>query len=159
MVLTINIMSVFTLGVVKSSHRTSDNWENGMQSSLVSMRIKQIFKIYLLAAFAILSFASVPAVAGEVEDWRRKVAQRIAKKHIYPRSALSREIEGKARVKLTMDRSGEITGYEVVQPTGQAILDKAIPKMMKKLNPLPAPPESIPDAKLSFIIPITWRLQ
>jgi len=112
-----------------------------------------------VAAFAALSMISGPASADDIKDWRVKVVKKIAKKHIYPRSAISREIEGKARVKVTLGRDGVITAYEVVQASGEAILDKAIPKMMKKLTPLPAPPASLPDANLTFVIPITWRLQ
>jgi protein TonB len=97
--------------------------------------------------------------ADDIKDWRVKVVKQIAKRHIYPRSAISREIEGRARVRVTLARSGEITNFEVIEPTGESILDKTIPKMMEKLNPLPAPPDALSDDKLTFVIPITWRLQ
>jgi len=118
------------------------------------------FMVMLLTASAVLSISVTgPVFADEVQDWRKKLAKKIAKKHIYPRAALSREIEGKARVQLVMDREGVITSYEIIQPSGQSILDKAIPKMMKKLTPLPPPPASLPAANLTLVIPITWRLQ
>ena len=130
-----------------------------MQPSLVSMRIRKTIAAITVAVMASVSMASSPVFADDIKDWRRKVVKKIAKKHIYPRSAISREIEGKARVKVTLGRDGVITNFEIVQSSGQAILDKAIPKMMKKLTPLPAPPDSLPDANLTFVIPITWRLQ
>ena len=114
----------------------------------------------LLVAFSLLVVQPLPvAEADEMLDWRKKVAKRIAKKHVYPRSAISREIEGKAKVRVTLARSGEILNYEVVTPTGQAVLDKAIPKMMKRLNPFPKPPDSLSDAQLTFLLPITWRIR
>jgi periplasmic protein TonB len=130
-----------------------------MKPSFVNRRVKKLLVSLVVAAVATISLAGTPAFADEIRDWRIKVAKKIAKKHIYPRSAISREIEGKARVKVTLARDGVITNFEIIQPTGQKILDKAIPKMMKKLTPLPSPPDSMPDAKLTFVIPITWRLQ
>jgi len=103
-------------------------------------------------------FMSVP-VEADMGKWRKSVVKRIIKNHIYPRSAISREIEGKAKVKITITRGGDITGYEVVEQSGESVLDNAIPKMMDKMNPLPAPPDELPDANLTFVIPITWRLQ
>jgi len=106
----------------------------------------------LLVAFSLLVVQPLPvAEADEMLDWRKKVAKRIAKKHVYPRSAISREIEGRAKVRVTLAR--------VVTPTGQAVLDKAIPKMMKRLNPFPKPPDSLSDAQLTFLLPITWRIR
>ena len=113
----------------------------------------------LIAGISLTTVGGGPVFADEIQDWRKKLAKRIAKKHIYPRSALSREIEGKARVKVVMDREGVITSFEVIQPSGESILDKAIPKMMKKLTPLPPPPANLPAASLTLVIPITWRLQ
>jgi len=130
-----------------------------MLSSSVQGRFKKSLVTTLVAGFVLTSMGINPAFADEIKDWRVKVVKKIAKKHIYPRSAISREIEGKARVKVTVDREGVITNFDVVQPSGESILDKAIPKMMKKLTPLPKPPASLSDDKLSFVIPITWRLQ
>jgi protein TonB len=121
--------------------------------------MKKTFTIVALAMAVSLVGMGNAANADDVKKWRVKVVKKIAKKHIYPLSAISREIEGRARVRVTLDRTGEITNFEIVEPSGQSILDKAIPKMMSKLNPLPAPPDALPDEKLSFVIPITWRLQ
>ena len=62
-------------------------------------------------------------------------------------------------MKVTIDRTGKITAYDVIEPTGEDQLDKVIPKMMEKLDPLPSPPDSLPDGNLQFVIPIAWRLQ
>ncbi|WP_417450172.1 TonB family protein [Kordiimonas sp.] len=117
---------------------------------------------YGLAAGALtvgIAAGAVPVAADEIQDWQRDIVKKIIKTHIYPRSAIAREIEGSAKVQVTIDRSGKITGYDIVEPSGQAQLDKVIPKMMEKLDPLPSPPASLPDGNLSFVIPIAWRLQ
>ncbi len=130
-----------------------------MLSNTVKSKVRGTVSLILAGFMATALVLSTPVFADDIGDWRKKVVKLIAKKHIYPRSAISREIEGKARVKVTLARNGDITNYEIVEPSGQGVLDKAIPKMMDKLNPMPAPPDSMPDANLTFVIPITWRLQ
>lgn len=130
-----------------------------MPLKLFANHIKSTALAASLVAAVSIAGISNSVQADDIKDWRVSVVKQIAKKHIYPRSAISREIEGKARVRVTLARTGEITNFEILEPTGQSILDKTIPKMMDKLNPLPAPPSSLPDDKLSFVIPITWRLQ
>ncbi len=98
-------------------------------------------------------------VHADVKDWQKKIVKKIVKSHIYPRAAIAREIEGRARVRVTIDRSGKILTFDVTEPTGKSQLDKVIPKMMKKMDPLPAPPDDVPDSNLTFTIPISWRLQ
>ncbi|MFC4348518.1 energy transducer TonB [Kordiimonas lipolytica] len=122
----------------------------------VEKHVKMI--LALLCAGAFMAMAT-PAYADELQDWQREIVKKIVKSHIYPRSAIAREIEGRAKVSVTIDRSGKITGFEVLEPTGESQLDNVIPKMMEKMDPLPAPPDSLPDGNLTFTIPIAWRLQ
>jgi len=112
----------------------------------------------ILAAVA-LTFAfgviAAPAQA-DMASWKKAVAKKVAKKQKYPRSALAREIEGRAKVRLHVTADGTIASHEIVEETGQNVLDKEIPKLMKRLSPLPA----LPDGKteMSFVLPLNWRL-
>lgn len=112
----------------------------------------------LIAAFAltfVFGAVTVPAQA-DMANWRKAVAKKLVKKQKYPRSALAREIEGKARVRLFVTADGTISSHEVLEETGQKVLDREIPKLIKRLNPLPA----LPDGKteMTFVLPLTWRL-
>ncbi len=123
-------------------------------------KTRQIHRLIIKIAAGILSsilLFSAPAFSDEVSDWRKQVSRSIAKNHIYPRSAIAREIEGTARVQLVITRAGEVTSFEVVQPSGQSVLDKTIPRLIKRISPLPAPPSSLADADLTFVIPVTWQ--
>ncbi len=102
---------------------------------------------------------STPASALDMKSWQQAVVKKIQKSHIYPRSAIRKEIEGRAMVELKFDRAGSITNFEILEPTGEAVLDKTIPKMVEKMDPLPEPPAEMADGKLSITIPISWRLQ
>lgn len=128
----------------------------GVLAGGLANRMRLAFTLVFAGVFLM---TSAPAYADDVKAWQKQIVKKIVKSHIYPRSAIAREIEGRARVSVTIDRSGAITNFEVVEPTGKSQLDKVIPKMMDKMNPLPAPPESLPDANLTFTIPIAWRLQ
>lgn len=108
---------------------------------------------------AIAMGAASLAHADDIGSWQKSVVSLVAKKQVYPREAMSQEIEGKAKVKVTIDRSGKITGYEMVEKTGNAILDAEVEKMKDRINPLPTPPASLPDANLTFVLPLSWVLQ
>ncbi len=111
-----------------------------------------------LIALGTMTVATATAAADEVKDWRRSLAKLVAKKQVYPRSGLSREIEGDARVRVTIDRSGTLVNYEITQPTGHAILDRAVEKLMKRIDPMPEPPASLDEAQLTFVLPLRWQL-
>ncbi len=112
-----------------------------------------------LLAIGILSAPTQPASATDISTWQRQIAKVVAKKQVYPRSALQREIEGQAKVKVTVDRTGKIANYEIIQSTGSTVLDRAVPRLMARIDPLPAPPADAEDNKLTFILPLAWVLQ
>ena len=110
-----------------------------------------------------LSFAMVVttanAEANDIRKWQTKIVKLVAKKQVYPRSAMRKELEGRAKVRVSIDRTGAIIGHEVLQPTGLAVFDKEIPKLIKRINPLPTPPSSLEDGQLSFILPLSWVIR
>jgi len=106
-----------------------------------------------------IGLTTTPASADDLATWQKEIVQLVAKKQVYPRAALSREIEGHAKVKLTVDRSGKIQSHEIVERTGQPVLDKEIDGLVERLDPLPTPPADIPDADLSFVLPLAWVIQ
>ena len=118
-------------------------------------KINKIFAVAIALTFAI-GTATTSASASDMNSWKRAVAKKVAKKQRYPRAALAREIEGKAKVRLVIAADGSIASHEVVEETGQAVLDKEIGKLVKRLNPLPALPED--RTELSFVLPLSWTL-
>ncbi|MEX1147424.1 MAG: energy transducer TonB [Sphingomonadales bacterium] len=98
------------------------------------------------------------AEASDVQSWQRSVAQHVGKMQVYPRAAMSREIEGRARVQVSIDRSGTVTGYDVVEGTGHDLLDAEVVRLMGRIDPLPAPPAALGDDSLTFVLPLTWVL-
>ena len=102
---------------------------------------------------------SVSAHAGDVKDWQVKIVKLVAKKQVYPRSAMRKELEGRAKVRVSIDREGNIVNHEILAATGHDVFDKEIPKLIGRINPLPAPPGSLSDDQLSFVLPLSWVIR
>ncbi|WP_417451467.1 energy transducer TonB [Kordiimonas sp.] len=113
---------------------------------------------YLLILTGLMWFASTSNSAGAdaMEDWQRAVVQKVAAKQGYPRMAVARQLEGSAKVRLTVTSDGLIRSFEIMEPTGEDVLDRAIPKLIDRLSPLPPLPAG--QDELSFILPLTWSL-
>ncbi len=119
--------------------------------------LKNVNKLIAVLTLAfVMGAVTAPIQADEMTDWKKSVAKKVAKKQKYPRSALAREIEGRAKVRLTVIADGTISSHEILQETGESVLDREIPKLMKRLNPLPALPNG--KTELSFVLPLNWRL-
>ncbi|MFC3051511.1 energy transducer TonB [Kordiimonas pumila] len=112
-----------------------------------------ILAVSTLVAFGLIS---APANAMDMNGWKQAVVKKVVENQTYPRSALAREIEGKAKVRLTVAANGSITSHEVVEQTGEDILDREIPKLVERLNPLPSLPDG--QTELSFVLPLNWSL-
>lgn len=115
--------------------------------------------VMLASIFLSGLMVSSPSYAVDKSDWLKKIGKRIGSKTIYPKSAIRKGIEGKAKVKITIDRQGTIVAFDVIEQTGEAILDKVIEKSIKRISPLPSPPAELTDAELVFNLPLVWRLQ
>lgn len=116
-----------------------------------------------IATVVIFSFGmaslSANAASSDIRKWQTKIVKLVAKKQVYPRSAMRRELEGRARVRVSIDRTGAIVSHEIIKPTGKAVFDKEIPKLIARINPLPAPPASLKDSQLSFVLPLSWVIR
>ncbi|WP_168190228.1 energy transducer TonB [Luteithermobacter gelatinilyticus] len=99
------------------------------------------------------------ARASDIKSWQGKIVKLVSKKQVYPRAAMRQELEGKAKVKISFDRSGNIISHEVLQSTGHDILDAEVTNLVKRINPLPAPPAELGDDKLVIVLPLTWTIQ
>ena len=119
--------------------------------------MKTLVKTIIALAVAATFFGADAASADDMQTWQREVVKKVSKSQTYPRSALAREIEGRAKIRLVVAADGQITESEVVEPTGEALLDNEIPKLLERLNPLPA----LPDGRenLTFVLPLTWTLE
>ena len=119
---------------------------------------KLMVSVIVAGTMALAGFVTT-ASAQDISSWQKSVTQKIAKKQTYPRAALRKELEGKVQVEINIDRDGNIVAHSVTQSSGHDVLDREVPKLMKRVNPLPAPPADVTDSQLTLVVPLAWALQ
>jgi protein TonB len=112
----------------------------------------------LVCGFVMVLMVVGEAHAQSVRDWQIAVITKLRETQSYPRSALARQLEGTAQIRLTIDREGNINNYEIVKTTGHDVFDRQLDRLVERLDPLPPPPEALPDERLTFTLPVAWRL-
>jgi TonB family protein len=108
---------------------------------------------------AVLAAVSFPAMAdaqtaGQAA-WSFEVRQELAKVQRYPSRALDLGIEGTVKLRIEVGKQGDVTGFEVAQSSGSALLDKAALGMVKSLDRLPA---IIGADSHTIVVPVAFRL-
>lgn len=114
-----------------------------------------------VAVATVLTFTGFisSANAQDISGWQKEVSRKIAKKQTYPRSALRKELEGRVRVEINVDREGNILAHAIKSSSGHDVLDREVSKIMKRVSPLPAPPAEATDQQLTMVVPLAWALQ
>ena len=57
----------------------------------------------------------------------------------------------------TIDRTGRVVSARIGSSSGDAAFDAAALEMMKRSDPVPAPPPLVTDETLTFEIPVAFR--
>ncbi len=88
--------------------------------------------------------------------YTQEVSAWIQQHKYYPASAAGRE--GRAVVRMRIDRAGNVRYYAIEQSAGLVALDEAALDMIRRANPVPAVPVDYPAGSLvEFLIPITFK--
>jgi periplasmic protein TonB len=84
---------------------------------------------------------------------------RLTYRHVvYPSSALAKGQEGSVMMKVTVNRSGKVTGINFEKSSEFSALDRAAEKAVKKASPFPEVSKDIPGEAFDFSIPIRFRI-
>jgi periplasmic protein TonB len=119
---------------------------------------QMIASVIVASTLMVTGFVS-SASAQDMKSWQTEIAKKIAKKQVYPRAALRKELQGKASVEINVDREGNIVAHAIKTSTGHDVLDREVPKLMKRVSPLPAPPAAVTDSELTMVLPLAWALE
>ncbi|HEY5226853.1 MAG TPA: TonB family protein [Methylovirgula sp.] len=87
--------------------------------------------------------------------WEKKLVVHLSKHKRYPSSERRRDV--KVIVSFTIDRSGHLLSATIAGGSGDAAFNTAALGMLKRSDPLPAPPPSIADDGLTFKVPIIFH--
>lgn len=84
----------------------------------------------------------MPSNSNALPNWQGEVQAKLAKNKEVP-DALRRGVEGQVVLHFVIGADGRLLSYEVVGGTGNASLDRAALKMLRKSDPFPPPPKEI----------------
>ena len=89
--------------------------------------------------------------------WQKELIAHLDKHKRYPadRSQKSAEIQ----VRFTLDRTGRVIATSIEKSSGDTSFDEAALAMVRRSDPVPAPPPLIADEGLSFTLPVIFRIK
>lgn len=102
---------------------------------------------------------STESTAEMVERYTQMISMWIQRYKVYPKNLSDRGIQGKAIVRIRIDRKGNILRFRLDQSTGHAELDEAVARMVQAANPVPAVPANYPTGNvIEFLIPVSYKV-
>lgn len=88
--------------------------------------------------------------------YTQEISSWIERHKLYPAEASGRE--GRAVVRVRIDRAGNVRYYAIEQTSGMQVLDAAALDMIRRANPMPAAPVNYPEGNIiEFLIPISFK--
>lgn len=102
--------------------------------------------------------AATPAAApdpGAVSDYYRRVESHLARFHAYPAALAGPRPTGVVRVGLIVQRDGRVMDAWIETSSGVVPLDEAALQTLKRAEPLPGLPATLPGA-IDLIVPLRY---
>lgn len=102
--------------------------------------------------------AALPAAApdpGAVSDYYRRVENHLARFHAYPAALAGARPTGVVRVGLIVQRDGRVMDAWIETSSGSVPLDEAALQTLKRAEPLPGLPATLPGA-IDLIVPLRY---
>lgn len=92
-------------------------------------------------------------------SWKGSLLAHLARHKRYPRAAQSHGDEGVVYLRFTMTRQGSVLSQRVEKPSGHELLDIEAVDLVRRAQPLPAPPPDVPGEVFEFVVPIRFSLR
>lgn len=93
------------------------------------------------------------------QRWQSQVIAHLNRMKRYPADARRRREEGVPQLQFSIDRSGRVLSARIVRSSGFPSLDQAALDMINRASPLPAPPASMPDSRITLTVPVNFNLR
>jgi len=89
--------------------------------------------------------------------WQKQLLAHLDKHKRYPHERAQKSAE--IYVRFTLDRMGHVLSTSIDKGSGDSALDEAALAMVKRSDPVPAPPPLVADEGLSFTLPVIFRVK
>ena len=87
--------------------------------------------------------------------WQKELAAHLDKYKRYPADRANKGAE--IVLSFALDRTGHVLATQIVKGSGDASFDAAALAMMRRADPVPAPPPRVADDGLTFTLPVIFR--
>ncbi|WGR92503.1 MULTISPECIES: energy transducer TonB [unclassified Bradyrhizobium] len=91
------------------------------------------------------------------ETWQKRLMAHLDKHKKYPAGGALKSAE--IYVSFTLDRLGHVLDMAIEKGSGDAAFDQAALAMIKRSDPVPAPPPLVADEGLKFTLPVVFRVK
>lgn len=91
--------------------------------------------------------------------WQGALLGRLQRAKRYPDLARARREEGGAHLTFTMDRNGRVLSARIARSSGSVELDAETLALVRRAEPLPAPPADVPGDPLTLTVPLRFSLR
>ncbi|MCE0743508.1 energy transducer TonB [Acetobacter sicerae] len=108
------------------------------------------------AAAAPTSAASSSRASHEKVTWQGQVLAQLERFKRYPPEAQSRRQEGTPLLFFSMDRKGHVLSARIRKSSGYELLDQETLALVRRAEPLPPPPDSVPGEPLMLTVPVDF---
>jgi protein TonB len=92
-------------------------------------------------------------------SWQTTLVRRLQQYKRYPNDARARDEQGVVLLSFSLDRNGRVLAHKIAHSSGYPDLDAEVMAMIKRAEPLPAFPPSMPQAQLDLTVPIRFSLR
>ena len=107
-------------------------------------------------AAATVRGAPVTGVDNAEQTWEGAVLAEFERRKRYPGEAQRAGQQDVVYVRLTVDRTGRILSAHIEKSQHFQLLDNAVLDVVRRSNPLPAPPPSVPGTVVEFVVPFDF---
>ena len=103
--------------------------------------------------------AEVQTPRQDVIRWQSTLVAHIERFKRYPAEARARGKQGTVQVAFTIDREGHLLTSRIMRSSGDPALDQETLDVLARAQPMPRPPDRVPDAQLFFAIPVRFSMK
>ena len=89
-------------------------------------------------------------------EWGRKISAYFQQHLRYPKDKKDKAI---VTVSVVLNRRGNVVSVEVAESSGDSVFDEAALAMVRRSDPVPAPPAALTDEIFSFKLPVVFRVK
>jgi TonB family protein len=115
------------------------------------------FKTIITASLFIFSTTQSAQADDAMQNWKNALHTEITSNKSYPDLALRSGIEGTVMMRLKFAKNGDVKGVEILENSGNEILDRSALKLALRINGLPTLPEG--KNEVSMVVPMTFQIK